>query len=134
MNLTLEEIRLEDAVLQSSRLTQEQIDRFRELQQSREYQFWAQINLWNSEGAEKLEKAVLFLVRRSIVFALRNFPDNGRFEIFEAGKTVREMIKAGKGKIQFWVDANPELLKVLYFQEETRRAVSGLKKLRYEQL
>jgi len=134
MNLTLEEIRLEEAVLESLPLTSGQIDQYKDLQRKLQYQFWVQINLKSPQERNQLESTILFLLRRKIMFVLRNFPENGTFEIFNSEKTPREMIATGKGKKQFWVDSNPEHLKELYYLEDTRKAVLGSKKLNYEQL
>jgi len=137
MNLTQEEILLEESILQTP-LTPDQVEFFHGLLKGLEYQFWAQVNLhnssWHKESIDQLERAVIFLLRRQILFVLRRFPENGRFEIFETGTTAHDKIATAKGKIQLWVDADPKHLKELYFQEETRRAVSGSKKLRYEEL
>jgi len=134
MSLTLEAIRLEEVIQESLPLTPEQRAHLKQLQHSKKYQFWAQIDLWNPEGAERLKSNILFLIRSQIVFALRNFPGSGIFEVFEEGKTLREMINAGRGKKQIWVDADPKFHKVLYTLKETRESLAATKMLSYEEL
>jgi hypothetical protein len=113
-------------------LTPEQKADFKDRQRTKEFQFLFQFEMVDESHKKTLLAEMRAMMKNKILFVLTRSGE--LLEVFGDEKTPEEVIRTTTGRVQIWLEANPDLYKSVIANEAIRVDVAKSRKVKYEEL